>query len=191
MTGKVSPYWIAIGFLTATSIGLLAHMGLILAPAFEAMTRLRLPDARLTGYEAADVAALAAALRHSPEAAALLRNLHLVPDMIFPAAYTLLVLMLLARFAPGVTVFHKPLGGFRLWIVLAVPLLYAACDYAENGISLILFPPAAPLPETVERLSGILPLTTRAKAMFFFISLIFALRFGLFHDRTEEVPPAI
>lgn len=189
MVGKVSPYWIAIGFLIATSVGLLLHMALVIAPAFEAMTRLTLLDARLTGYEAADASAVAAALRQSPEAAALMRGLHLVPDMIFPAAYALLAILLLGRFAPGVTVFHKPLGGYRLAIVLAMPVLYAACDYAENGISLTLFPPAVPSPETAERLSGLLPLATRAKAMFFFVSLIFLLRFCLFRDRSAEAPP--
>lgn len=195
MSGKISPFWIVVGFLIATCIGLLLHMGLVILPHFSELTRLTVPDARLAGYEAADVSVVLEALRQSPEAASLLRGLHLIPDMIFPAAFTLLALMLLARFAPGVTVFHKPLAGYRLWIVLAMPVLYAVCDYAENSISLMLFPPAMPSPESVERLQGILPLTTRAKGMFFFITLIFMIRFSVFPNtpaKTEEEasPPA-
>jgi hypothetical protein len=183
MAGRFSPYWISVGFLIATCTGLLLHMGLVVVPAFEDLTRLTLPDARLTGYEPQHVMNVLEALRQSPEAASLFRALHLVPDMIFPAAYTLLSLMLLAKFAPGVTVFHKPLSGYRLWLVFAVPVLYAVCDYAENGMSLALFPPANPDAETVARLSDLLPLATRAKAMFFFITLIFLLRFSLFAER--------
>lgn len=186
MSGKISPFWIVVGFLIATCIGLLLHMGLVILPLFKELTRLTVPDARLAGYEAAHVSAVLEALRHSPEAAALLRGLHLIPDMIFPAAYTLLALMLLRRFAPRVTVFHKPLAGYRLWIVFATPVLYAVCDYAENAISLMLFPPAMPTPETIERLTGLLPLATRAKAMFFFITLIFMLRFSLFAEKPAK-----
>lgn len=185
MSEKISPYWIVVGFLIATSVGLLAHMGLVMVPAFHDLTGQTMPDARLTGYEPADVVAVADALRQSPEAAALYRGLHLIPDMIFPAAFALLSLMLLGKYAPGVTVFHKPLSGYRLWIVFAVPVLYAACDYAENIMSLLLFPPASPTPEAFDRMTGILPLATRAKAMFFFISLIFVLRFSLFRERQE------
>lgn len=173
---------LAAGFLAAVSLGMLAVMGLRIEPAFHALTGLSIPDLRLGGYETADVKALIAALAQSPEAAAMLRGMHLGADLAFPLAYGLLCLMLLARFAPGATVFHKPVAGIRLVAMLAMPVLYMAADYVENIASLMLFPPALPAPDRLALLTDLLPLATRAKAMLFFISLILVLRFTLFRE---------
>lgn len=172
---------LAAGFLAAVTAGLAGYMVFQVGPAFAALTHLQILDFRLAGYEQADVVRLVDAIRAAPAAAGLLRAMHLGPDLVFPAAYALLGLMLIGRFAPGRMVFHKPMSGWRLGAALAMPLLYAVSDYAENIISLLLFAPTVAADE-VTRLSGWLPLATRLKGMFFFISLILALRFMLFRD---------
>nr|WP_316652611.1 hypothetical protein [uncultured Gellertiella sp.] len=180
------PFWLVAGFLAAASITLLACMIVVTGPQFEALVHLQIPDFRLTGYERADVDAVMVALNGSPEAARLLRFLHLVPDMLLPAFYAGLCLMLLVRFSPGATVFHKPLSGFRWYLVLAVPVAYALFDYAENAVSLLLFPPATPTGDMARLLAGILPFLTRTKAMLFFIALILVLRFSLFREQSPD-----
>ena len=182
----LNAYLVAAGFLAAVTLGMLAVMAFGFAPRFQALTHLQIPDLRLAGYEAADVKLLMSALEASPEAAALLRRMHLLPDMIFPAAYAALAVLLLVRHAPGAMVFHKPLAGYRLGLVLAAPIAYAAADYAENIISLMLLPPAMPDGALSDRLIEALPLATRAKAMLFFVTLILVLRFTLFRERQAE-----
>lgn len=178
---RLQVFPLAAGFLAAVAAGLAGFMIFQVGPAFEALTRLPILDFRLAGYEEADVARLVAAVKTAPAAATLLRDMHLGPDLLFPAAYAALGLMLIARFAPGTQVFHKPMSGWRLIAALAMPLLYAVSDYAENIVSLMLFDPSAPA-DKVQHLSGWLPLATRLKGMFFFITLILALRFVLFRE---------
>ncbi len=183
---RLQAFPLAAGFLAAVTAGLAGFMVFQVEPAFQAMTHLSILDFRLDGYERADVLTLIDAVRASPVAATFLRDLHLGPDLLFPAAYGLLCFLLIRRFAPGVLVFHKPMAGWRLLAALAVPVLYALADYAENSLSLMLFPPALPSPERIALLAGWLPLATRLKAMLFFITLILALRFVLFRDKGME-----
>lgn len=182
-TGAVRPYWIAVGFLTAVSIGLLAYMMLVIGPEFEALVHLTMPDFRLMGYLPADVVVLSKVLATSPEAAGMLRGLHLFPDLLFPACYGAVSWLLLQRHARGATVFHKPLAGFRFWIVVLTPVAYALFDYAENIAGLMLFPPAVPQAGHAAFLGDILPFLTRAKGMLFFVTLILVLRFTFFRER--------
>ncbi len=173
---------LAAGFLAAVAAGLAGYMISQVGPAFELLTGLSIPDFRLSGYEAGDVQRLLAAVQASPEAGVLLRSMHLGPDLIFPGAYGLLCALLIGRFAPDVMVFHKPMTGWRLALAVAVPVLYAMADYAENIVSLMLFPPSMPDAGRVALLVNVMPFATRLKAMLFFISLILALRFLLFRD---------
>lgn len=183
---RLQVYPLVAGFLATITAGLAGFMLFQVEPAFRAMTRLPILDFRLEGYEQADVLKLVEAVKQAPEAATILRSLHLGPDLFFPAAFAALALMLIARFAPGSVVFHKPMTGWRLAIALAAPLLYAVSDYAENIFSLMLFSPAAPDADRAADLVRWLPLATRMKAMFFFISLILALRFVLFRDAGKQ-----
>lgn len=185
-TRRFSWFLLVAGFLAATSIGLLLHIIVVTGPEFQHLASMPMLDFRLTGYEPADVGAMIVALRQSPEAADLLRTMHLLEDMLLPASYTALALMVLARYAPGSTVFHKPLTGYRTGIVLAMPLLYAFADYTENLSSLLIFPPANPSPGTMTYLADVLPAATRLKAMFFFVTLILMLRFTLFREKPAE-----
>lgn len=175
----------AAGFLAALSLGLLVYMNAVTGAAFRALVKLPVPDFRIEGYEAADVARLADALSASPEAAALLRTMHLVPDMIFPGSFALLALLVLARFAPKALVFHRPLTRLGLAVVFAAPVFYAAADYAENIVSLMVFPPATVAPEKAALYASLLAALTRAKFMLFFITLILMARFSLFKDRPK------
>lgn len=183
---RLQAFPLVAGFLATITAGLAGFMLFQVEPAFRAMTRLPILDFRLEGYEQADVLKLVEAVKQAPEAATILRSLHLGPDLFFPAAFAVLALMLIARFAPGSVVFHKPMTGWRLAIALAAPLLYAVSDYAENIFSLMLFSPAAPDADRAADLVRWLPLATRMKAMFFFISLILALRFVLFRDAGKQ-----
>lgn len=179
---RLQVFPLAAGFLATVAAGLAGFMIFQVGPAFEALTRLPILDFRLAGYEEGDVTRLIAAIANAPEAGTILRAMHLGPDLAFPAAYALLCVMLIARLAPGVTVFHKAMSGWRLAAAIAMPVLYAVADYAENGVSLALFAPAVPSVDTVALLTGWLPLLTRLKAMLFFISLILVLRFVLFRE---------
>lgn len=185
MTGTRGFSWFLLvaGFLAATSLGLLLHIILVLGPSFQHLAHVPMLDFRLTGYEAADVGAMIVTLRQTPEAADLLRSMHLLEDMLLPLSYTALGLMVLARHAPGAMVFHKPLSGYRTGIVLVMPVLYGLADLTENIASLMIFPPANPAPETLTYLADLLPAATRLKAMFFFITLILMLRFTLFREK--------
>lgn len=179
------PFQLATGGLAALSLGLLVYMNAVVAPHFAALTHLPVPDFRLEGYEAADGAILQGVLRQSPEAAALLRQMHLVPDLIFPAAYAALGLLVLAWFAPKAMVFHRPLTRLGLALVLAAPLTYALADYAENIVSLLLFAPAEPAADKAGLYLSLLPQLTRAKFMLFFVTLILMARFALFREKPK------
>lgn len=183
--GRLTGYRLAAGFLAALSLGLLVYMNAVIALHVKALIALPIPDFRIAGYEAGDAAAFAAALSSSPEAAAQMRFLHLVPDMIFPAAFALLALMVLGRFAPKALVFHRPLTRLGLAVVFAAPLVYAAADYAENIVSLMVFAPATPDPQKTALLFSLLAALTRAKFMLFFITFILMVRFSLFQDRPK------
>lgn len=183
--GRITIWTAAAALLGALAIGLLLYMNVVIGPQVRALVDLPIPDFRLEGYEAVDAAAFSTALSASPEAADLMRYMHLGPDMVFPAAFCILALMVLVRHAPRALVFHRPITRLGIALVLAAPVFYAIADYAENIISLMLFPPATPDPQNTVLSFSLLAVLTRTKFMLFFITLILMARFTLFREKPK------
>jgi hypothetical protein len=126
--------------------------------------------------------ALKAVLETRPEAAELLRAMHLGPDLFLPAVLGLFLVLLMRRVAPGAGLYGRPAERL-LPALLAVPIAYVMVDYAENIASLMLFPPSLPRPETANLLAEALAWLTRLKFATVVISgiLILRLAFGPKH----------
>lgn len=97
-----------------------------------------------------------------PEAAELLRAMHLQADLVLPATLTLFLVLLIRRLVPGAVVYGRPAERL-LAIMLVSPILYGLADYTENVLCLLLFPPAAPTPATAALLADALTWATRLK----------------------------
>jgi len=123
--------------------------------------------------------ALKALLETRPEAAELLRSMHLGPDLLLPAVLGLFLILLMRGVAQGASLYGRPAERL-LPALIALPITYVLVDYSENIVSLILFPPSMPLPETASLLAEALAWLTRIKFAALVISgiLILRLAFG-------------
>lgn len=119
--------------------------------------------------------ALKALLETRPDAAELLRAMHFGPDLLLPAVLGLFIILLMRRVAPGAGLYGRPAERL-LPALIALPIAYVLVDYAENGVSLMLFPPSLPLPETASLLAEALAWLTRVKFAALVISGIIILR---------------
>ncbi|MFN4205565.1 MAG: hypothetical protein ACK4HG_04165 [Agrobacterium albertimagni] len=118
---------------------------------------------------------LKAVLEARPEAAALLRGMHLGPDLLLPAILGLFLLLLMRRVAKGASLYGRPAE--RLMpILMALPVAYALIDYAENAVSLMLFAPSTPSPDAATPLAQALVWLTRLKFVALVVSGILVLR---------------
>lgn len=145
------------------------------APRFAALTMGRtIPDGDLNATPESLIA-LKLYLESRPEAADLLRTMHLVPDMALPAVLTLFLILSIRRLAQGAIVYRRP-AHTLLGIFLAVPLLYGLADFVENGLSLALFPPAEPSPSLAAMLANALFWATRLKMLSLSISALIVIR---------------
>jgi hypothetical protein len=117
-------------------------------------------------------------LQIRPEAAELLRNMHLGHDLLLPAILGLFLVLLMRSAAPGATLYGRPAERL-LPGLLALPIGYVIFDYAENTVSLLLFPPSVPAPATVVLLAEALAWLTRLKLAALVISAVLAIRLAL------------
>lgn len=171
-----APLLWASGVLSA---GLLAWMHVSFARPFAALTGGRaMPDLDIesTGQ---GLLALKSLLETRPEAAELLRAMHLGPDLLLPAVLGLFLFLLMRRVATGATLYGRPAERL-LPALTALPVAYVAVDYAENILSLMLFPPAMPAPGTADLFAEAISWLTRLKFAALVISgiLILRLTFG-------------
>lgn len=113
------------------------------------------------------------------QAAVLLFWIYAGPDLIMPAVLAGLGMLLLKRFAPGGTLFRKPLTAANMRALLAVPLVYALADYAENALSIAYFCIPEPPAWIMENAPVALPWIASFKMAFFCITLLLTLRFVL------------
>lgn len=114
-------------------------------------------------------------LEGRPDAAELLRDMHLGPDLVLPASLCLFVVLLMRRVAPGAGLYGRSAERL-LPALLALPIAYGIVDYAENVVSLMLFPPSSPTPGTAGLLAEALSWLTRLKFAALVISGILVLR---------------
>lgn len=154
---------------------LLAWMNLSFAWPFAELTGGRaMPDLDIesTGQ---GLLALKAVLESKPDAAALLRSMHLGPDLLLPATLGLFLVLLIRRAALGASLYSRPAARL-LPALLALPIAYVVVDYAENVVSLLLFPPSVPAPGNADLLAEAHAWLTRLKFAALVISGILALR---------------
>ena len=161
------------------SAGLLAwmHLGFV-SPFFVLAGKRTIPDLDINGT-AQSLLGLKKVLENRPEAAEVLRSMHLGPDLLFPAVFALFLFLLMRRVAPGASLYGRPIE--RLMpVLLALPIAYGVIDYIENISSLMLFPPSIPAPAMADLLAGALVWLTRLKFLFLVVSgiLILRLAFG-------------
>lgn len=119
--------------------------------------------------------ALKSLLETRPEAAELLRAMHLGPDLLLPAMLGLFLFLLIRHVATGASLYGRPAERL-LSILTALPVAYVAIDYAENILSLMLFPPAMPAPGAADLLAEAISWLTRLKFAALVISGILVLR---------------
>jgi hypothetical protein len=176
-----APLLWASGVLSAA---LLAWMNLGFAWPFADMTGGRaMPDLDIesTGQR---LLALKVLLESKPEAAALLRAMHLGPDLLLPAALGLFLVLLTRRVVSGASFYGRPAETLLPFLV-AVPIAYGAIDYAENICSLLLFPPSEPMPGNADLIAEAHAWLTRLKFAALVISGILVLRLA-FGPKPEE-----
>ena len=113
------------------------------------------------------------------EAAVLLFWMYAGPDLLMPAALAGLGMLLLKRVAPGGHLFRRPVTQANMKGLLAVPLVYALADYAENALSLAYFSVASPSAWVLDNAPAILPWIASFKMSFFCVTVILVLRFML------------
>jgi hypothetical protein len=161
------------------SAGLFAWMNLGFARPFAELTGgVAMPDLDLesTGQ---GILSLRTLLEARPEAAELLRAMYVGPDLILPACLGLFVVLLMRRIAPGAGLYGRPAERL-LPALLALPIAYVLVDYAENILSLMLFPPSSPAPGTASLMAEALSWLNRLKFAVLIISglLVLRLAFG-------------
>lgn len=157
------------------SAALLVWMNLGFAWSFSELTGGRaIPDLDIesTGQ---GLLALKMVLESKPDAAVLLRNMHLGPDLVLPATLGLFIVLLMRRVASGASLYGRPAERL-LPALIALPVVYVVVDYAENIVSLLLFPPASPAPGTAGLLAEALSWLTRLKFAALVIAGILVLR---------------
>lgn len=166
------PWLWATGLLAAV---LLAYLNLHDARLFASLTMNRtIPDSDLQASPAS-LLALRDYLATRPEAADVLRSMHLYPDLLLPAVLTTFLALLIRRLTPGAVVFRRPaemlLPGF-----LVIPLVYGLADYVENAVSLMFFPPATPTTALAGTLAVLLFWATRVKFLAATVAALIILR---------------
>jgi hypothetical protein len=157
------------------SAGLLVWMNLGFATPFADLTGGRpMPDLDIetTGQSMLSLLSL---LEGRTEAAELLRAMHFGPDLVLPASLGLSIVLLMRGLAPGAGLYGRPAERL-LPMLLAVPIAYSVVDYAENVVSLLLFPPSSPAPGSASLLAEALSWLTRVKFAALFIAGILVLR---------------
>lgn len=160
------------------SAGLLAWMHIGFVRPFAGLTGGRpMPDLDIESI-GQGLLALKSLLEARPEAAELLRAMHLGPDLLLPAVLGLFLFLLMRRAAIGASLYGRPAERL-LSALTALPVAYVAVDYAENILSLMLFPPAMPAPGTANLWAEAISWLTRLKFAALVISAILVLRLAL------------
>ncbi|MCD2172761.1 hypothetical protein [Rhizobium sp. C4] len=156
---KSDPWlWLA-GLVSAA---LLLVMNLRDAAQFAALTHGRtIPDSDISST-GESLLALKDYLATKPEAAEVLRTMHLQADLVLPAALTIFLLLLIRRLVPGAIVYGRPAESL-LAVMMVFPILYGLADYSENVIGLLLFPPSSPTAASAALLADALSWATRLK----------------------------
>ncbi len=156
---RSDPWLLLTGLISAA---LLFWINMHDAAEFAALTHGRtIPDSDFSST-AESLLALKDYLGTRPEAAELLRSMHLRADLVLPATLALFLLLLIRRLVPGAIVYGRQ-ASTLLPIMMVFPILYGFSDYAENVLSLLLFPPAVPTPATAALLADALSWATRLK----------------------------
>ncbi len=156
---KSAPWLWLTGLVSAS---LLLFMNLRDAALFASLTQGRsMPDQDFSSTRES-LLALKDYLATRPEAANVLRAMHLEADLVLPAVLTVFLILLIRRLAPGAVVYGRPAQNL-LPMMMIFPLLYGFADYSENALGLMLFPPASPSPATAALIADALSWATRLK----------------------------
>ncbi len=124
------------------------------------------------------------------QAAVFLFWMYAGPDLILPVALAGLGMLLLKRFAPGGTLFRRPITPANMRALVAVPLVYALADYVENGLSLAYFCIAQPPAWVMENAPVALPWIASFKMAFFSVTAILVMRFVILNRLGVTRPEA-
>ena len=169
---KSDPWLWLTGLVSAA---LLLLMNLRDATLFASLTQGRtLPDFDFSSTRES-LLALRDYLGTRPEAADVLRTMHLQADLFLPAVLTIFLFLLLRRLTPGAVIYGRPAENL-LPLLLTFPVLFCFADYSENILCLLLFPPAAPQPATAAFLADALSWATRLKFLAVTIAGVFVAR---------------
>lgn len=162
------------------SAAFLAFMNLSSAPRFASMTMGRkIPDSDLSST-VDGILQLRTVLETHPNAAVVLRDMHLYADMALPILLASFFVALIVRLSRGATIYRRSAESV-MSVTLAFPILYALCDYSENVLSLMLFPPSHPNAALAWQLAEAMHWATKLKFMFAALSCVMILRLALSH----------
>jgi hypothetical protein len=132
-------------------------------------------DSYVAGYDEATVAAMQSLLKDNAAAYGILRSMYLGPELVLPALLAMLLLSLILKLETTGRYFGKPVHPALVKAVLALPLIYAFSDYAENVSSLIAFGGS---PSSTTAVT-ILPWLTKLKFASLAVTVIAIIRFAL------------
>ena len=132
-------------------------------------------DTYVAGYDEATVAAMQSLLKDNAAAYGILRSMYLGPELVLPALLAMLLLSLILKLETTGRYFGKPVHPALVKAVLALPLIYAFSDYAENISSLIAFGGS---PSSTTAVT-ILPWLTKLKFASLAVTVIAIIRFAL------------
>ncbi|MDQ0559635.1 hypothetical protein QO004_001413 [Rhizobium mesoamericanum] len=172
--GRRIPLWI-IALLAAICLGVLAWTTFGFVVPFKHETGQVVLDLYFAGYDELTVGRMRRLLGQNEIANNLLRAMYVGPELIFPALFTALLLLVLMRLRPGGSYSARPLDPFLVKLVYAVPFIYGFADYGENISSLVAFGGGV----RADQAAQLLPWLTRLKFASLAICLIVIARFAI------------
>lgn len=166
-----------ITFSGLGSAALIGWMNLVDAKQFHAhLPHYEIPDFMAGGYDAAYIINLREALTGSPEAGAVLRNMHLAADMVSPLVLGVFMALMIIRYLTGSKLFGRVLQRAHIMLLLLLPAGFVISDYAENITSLMYFPPSDPGEPLASKMASLLPWLTSFKFLFITVVALLLIR---------------
>jgi len=172
--GSRIPLWI-IALLAAICLSVLAWTTFGFVVPFKHETGQAVLDVYFAGYDGLTVGRMRQLLDQNEIADNLLRAMYAGPELIFPALFTVLLLLVLIRLRPGGSHLARPINPFLVKLVYALPFIYGLADYGENISSLVAFGGGA----WADQAAQLLPWLTRLKFASLAICLIVIARFAI------------
>lgn len=166
--------------ITVTGLGsaaLIGWMNLVDARQFHVhLPNYEIPDFMAGGYDVAYLVSLRQALTGSPEAADVLRHMHLAADMVSPLLLGVFMALMIIRHLTGSVLLGRVMQRTHILLLLLLPAGFVISDYAENITSLMFFPPSNPGEPLASQMAAILPWLTSFKFLFIAVVALLLIR---------------